>query len=99
MTGKEIFEMLYDGKIANNECIEVICEDEENHFILRGVCSIIEDEYYDFDYDELLDALLFKDYKFKIIKQKEAYKRLEEQEKEEKIRELEKQLKKLKGEE
>lgn len=101
MTGKEIFEMLYDGKIANNECIEFTYEDDEegNHFILRDVYNLEKDLYYDFDYKRLLTCLLYKGYTFKIVKQKEAMEILEKYGKEKKINELEEQLKFLKGEE
>ncbi len=97
MNAKEIFNLLYDEKIKNDECIEVICDEEVNHFILRY--NYGNNNYGEFDNAELMSCLLFKEYKFKIIKQKEAYKRLKEQEKQEEIERLEKKLKELKDEE
>ena len=53
MNAKELFELLYDEKISDEECIEVIHPAEEDHFILRDGCLKKFDEY------ELLGCLLF----------------------------------------
>ena len=98
MNGEEIFNLLYDGKIKQDECIEVIHDEEEgNHFILRYKYG--NNNYGDFDEYELISCLLFKEYKFKIIKQDEAHRRLEQQKKQEEIERLEKRLKELKNKE
>lgn len=94
---KEIFRMLYDNEIKNDECIEVICEGEKNHFILRY--NYGNSNYGNFfDNNELMSCLLFKEYNFKIIKQDDAIRRLDDERKEDRINQLENELKKLKGE-
>ena len=60
MNAKEIFNLLYDGQIKNDECIEVIYDGEVNHFILRYNHG--NDNYSDFDSTELMSCLLFKEY-------------------------------------
>ena len=69
MNGKELFNLLYDEKIKDDECIEVIHPDEKDHFIMRHPWTN------KFDLKELMSCLLFKEYTFKIIKQSEAEER------------------------
>ena len=91
MNAKELFELLYDEKISDEECIEVIHPAEEDHFILRDGCLKKFDEY------ELLGCLLFKEYKFAIRNQNKVEKHLEEKDKAKKIERLEKELSRLKN--
>lgn len=94
--GKEMFEMIYDGKIKNDECIQVIHKDfEREFFILRY--NYGNNNYGDFDDKELCQHLLFKEYNFKIVKQDDAYTILEKQQKQEKIERLKRELSKLEG--
>lgn len=87
--GKEIFEMLYDEIITEDQCLKVIHPEEENHYILRNRIGHF-DEY------ELLSNLLYKPYNFEIVNQKRTEMKLLKLNKEKKIKELEKELKKLK---
>ena len=91
MNAKELFELLYDEKINEDECIEVLHPEEKDHFILR-------DGYWnEFDKDELFGCLLFKEYKFAVRKQDKIKKYLEKRDREEKIEKLEKELSILKN--
>lgn len=91
MNGKELFELLYEDKISDEECIEVIHPEEEDHFILRYGCLKKFDEY------DLLSCLLFQEYKFVIRKQDKVEKYLEKRDRARRIEKLEKELSKLKN--
>lgn len=91
MNGKEMFNKIYDGELKEDECIQVLHPQEENHYLMRNANG-------DFDKNELFRCLLFKDYKFDIIKQEDAIKTLKEKSKQEEIERLEARLKELKGE-
>lgn len=91
LNGKELFELLYERKINEDECIEVIHPEEKDHFILRKSCLNKFDEY------DLLGCLLYQEYKFVIRKQEKIEEYLEKRDKERKIERLEKELSKLKG--
>jgi len=86
---KEIFAMLYDGAITEDDCIEVVHPEEEYHYLFRN-------DWGSFDEEDLIGCLLFKEYKFKIVNQKEAEKLKFNQEKQERIEKLERELAKLK---
>lgn len=89
-TAKEIFNMLYDNKISQEDCIEVVHPEEENHYLLRRGWSN------DFNKDDLFGCLLFKEYKFRIVNQKEAEIKISKKQKGKRIKELERELEKLK---
>ena len=89
--GKEIFEMLYDNEINDSECIEVIHPDEVNHFIFRN-------ENNQFDRFDLINCLLFKEYQFKIVDQKNAEKKILDIERKNRISNLKKELEELEKE-
>lgn len=91
LNAKELFELLYDEKITEDECIEVLHPEEKDHFILRN------SYWNEFDKDELFGCLLFKEYKFAVRNQKKIEKYLEKKDKEEKIAKLEKELERLKN--
>ena len=82
---KEIFAMLYDRAISEDDCIEIVHPEEQNHYLFRN-------SYGDFDEDDLIGCLLFKEYKFRIVNQQRAKKKVFEDEKQEKIERLEKEL-------
>lgn len=92
LNGKELFELLYDGKISEEQCIEVIHPQEQDHYILRQGFSNNFDEW------DLLTNLLYKEYKFVIRNQKRVENYLKEKNRKKKIQELEEQLERLKGE-
>ena len=89
--GIEIFTMLYNGEISEEECIEVIHKEESDHYIMRNNIGVF-DEY------ELLGCLLFKEYKFKVVNQEKVKKKLAEKNKQQRIEKLENELARLKGE-
>ena len=91
MNAKELFELLYEEKISDEECIEVLHPEEKDHFLLRKGCLKKFDKY------DLLGCLLFKEYKFAIKNQEEVEKYLEKRDKARKIERLEKELSKLKN--
>ena len=91
LNAKELFELLYDEKITEDECIEVLHPEEEDHFILR------DGSWNEFDNNELFGCLLFKEYKFAVRNQNKIEKYLEKKDKEEKIAKLEKELERLKN--
>ena len=91
MNGKELFAMLYDEKIEEDECIKVIHPEEEDHYILRQRHLNKFDDY------ELLGCLLFQEYKFVIRKQKRVEKYLEKRDKARRIEKLERELSRLKN--
>lgn len=86
----EIFTMLYNDEISEEECIEVVHPEESGHYLLRN-------RFGEFDRDELIRNLLFKEYNFKIVNQKEIEAMLAEQQKQNRISQLEAELKRLKG--
>jgi len=88
---KEMFEMIYDNKINKDDCIEVVHQKEDMHYLYRN-------DYGEFDEEELIGCLLFKEYKFKIVNQKEAEEKVLERDKQERIKKLEKEIAKLKAE-
>lgn len=90
MNGKELFEKIYNNEIGENDCIEVIHPEEENHYIFRK-------NYGDkgFDHYELMTALLYKEYKFVFQNQELIKKKLKKLEIEELIKAKEKELKEL----
>lgn len=92
LNGKELFELLYDDKITEEQCIEVIHPQETDHYILRQGCLNKFDEW------DLLTNLLYKEYKFVIRNQKRVVNKLNEKKKNEIIADLERRLAKLKGE-
>ena len=57
MDGKELFNKIYDDEINEDECIQVLHPQEENHYLMRNNNGV-------FDKNELFRCLLFKDYKF-----------------------------------
>lgn len=87
---KEMFDMIYDNKINKEDCIEVVHAEEDMHYLYRN-------DYGEFDEQELIECLLFKEYKFKIVNQKEAEQKELERDKEKRINELEKEIAKLKA--
>lgn len=88
---KEMFEMIYDNKINKEDCIEVVHPEEDMHYLYRN-------DYGEFDEQELIGCLLFKEYKFKIVNQKKAEQKELERDKKERIKKLEKEIAKLKAE-
>lgn len=92
LNGKELFELLYDDKITEEQCIEVIHPQESDHYILRQGYLNKFDEW------DLLTNLLYKEYKFVIRNQKRVENYLKERNRKKKIQELEEQLERLKGE-
>lgn len=62
----------------------------EDHYLLRRGWSN------DFNKDDLFGCLLFKEYKFKIVNQKEAEIKISKKQKRKRIKELERELEKLK---
>ena len=92
LNGEELFELLYDDKITEEQCIEVIHPQETDHYILRQGCLNKFDEW------DLLTNLLYKEYKFVIRNQKRVENYLKERNRKKKIQELEEQLERLKGE-
>ena len=90
MNGKELFNKIYDNKIKEDECIQVLHPKEENHYLMRNNNG-------EFDKNELIRCLLFKDYTFEIVNQEDATKTLDEMAKQEEIKRLEERLKELKG--
>ncbi|HAV90184.1 MAG TPA: hypothetical protein DCW44_02785 [Eubacterium sp.] len=90
---KEIFNMLYEDKIDQEDCIEAVHPEEENHYLFRREWSN------NFDQADLLGCLLFKEYKFRIVNQEKAKKIVLEKDKKNRIESLERELKKLKGSE
>ena len=89
--GIELFTMLYNGEITEEQCIEVIHEKEQDHYIMRNKIG-------NFDEYELMGCLLFKEYKFKVVNQAKIEKKLAEKNKQQRIEQLESELARLKGE-
>ena len=87
--GKEIFAMIYDDEISTEECIKIIHPDAE-FYLLR-------DKFGEFDKKELMMSLLFKEYNFEIVNQQEVEVMLAEKQKQERIKQLEAELERLKG--
>lgn len=87
----ELFTMLYNGEISEEECIEVIHKEEQDHYIMR-------DKFGNLDEYELINCLLFKEYKFKVVNQAKVEKKLAEKNKAKRIEQLEAELARLKGE-
>ncbi len=87
----EIFTMLYNDEISKEECIEVFYQEESVHYLLRN-------RFGEFDRDELIRNLLFKEYNFKIVNQKEIETMLAEKQKQDRISQLEAELARLRGE-
>lgn len=90
---KEIFSMLYENEISQEDCIEAVHPEEENHYLFRREWSN------NFDQADLLGCLLFKEYKFRIVNQEKAKKIMLKKDKKNRIESLERELKKLKGSE
>ena len=88
--GKEIFTMIYDGQISDEECLEVIVEEGIKHYLLK-------DSSGKFDEHNLLNDLLQKDYSFKVVNQAEVEREIAEKQKQERISQLETELARLKG--
>ena len=89
--GKEIFEMIYDGQISDEDCLEVIYEGNTEHYLLKN-----SNGYFD-DYDLITD-LLFKEYSFKVVNQAEIESKIAEKQKQDRISQLETELARLRGE-
>ncbi len=87
----EIFTMLYNDEITEKQCIEVIHEQEQDHYLMRNRLG-------NFDEYELMCCLLFKEYKFKVVNQATVEKKLAEKNKQDRIKQLESELARLKGE-
>lgn len=92
MNGKELFSIIYDDNINEDECIQVLHPQEQNHYLVRDING-------EFDKDELFGCLLFKEYTFKIVNQQEAIETLNEIARLNEIERLEKRLKELKNQE
>ena len=89
MNGKEMFAMLYDDKVGEDECIKVIHPEEKDHYLLR------DRMYGDFDEYELYGCLMFPEYKFEVKKQKQVEAYLEKRDRKQKIERLKKELEAL----
>ena len=90
---KEIFNMLYENEISQEDCIEVVHPEEEDHYLFRREWSN------NFNQEDLLSCLLFKEYKFRVVNQEEAKKVVKEKERKNRIERLERELEILKGSE
>lgn len=88
MNAIELFKKIYNEEIKEDECIEVLHPEEENYYLLRDECKR-------FDERDLISCLLFKEYKFKIVNQDEAQKKLDKADRLQKIENLKEQLKEL----
>lgn len=89
--GKEIFEMIYDSQISDEECLEVIYEGNTEHYLLKDSNGYFDD-------DDLITDLLFKKYSFKVVNQAEIESKIAEKQKQDRISQLETELARLRGE-
>ena len=90
MNGKEMFNKIYDDEVNIEDCIQVMHPQEQNHYLIRNTNG-------EFDKNELIRCLLFKEYTFKTINQEQALKNLDKIAKQNEIERLEARLKELKG--
>ena len=90
---KEIFNMLYENEISQEDCIEVVHPEEENHYLFRKEWSN------NFNLEDLLGCLLFKEYKFRVVNQEKAKDMVNDKLRKKRIKDLERELEILKGSE
>lgn len=88
--GKEIFEMLYNDDITEDQCIAYTKDNENWDYILR-------DKNGNFNMVDLISKLLFKGNAFKILNQLEVESIIAEKQKQDRIKQLEAELERLKG--
>ena len=93
--GIEIFTMLYEEKITIDQCIEYTEDEDEDtddwQYLLR-------DKNGNFNNAELFNKVLNKKYNFKLVYQDSIEKIIAEEQKQERIKQLEAELARLRGE-
>lgn len=90
MTGEEIFSKIYNQELDQDECIKILNSYENRYAYIFRLDSG------NFDFYELMQILLIKDYKFEIVNQDVAEEELRRLERKRRIKQLEKELKELK---
>lgn len=106
MTNREIIDYILSNKLKENDVIKRI----EHYYNSKSVMYLWNDSFDLYDDNGKVSILSFKDekpnlnknintyYTYEIISKEQAENEIEEKEKQEKIKRLEEELKKLKGE-